>query len=172
MQAKHPVIQPGAREHLSRRLGGATHGAVAARDDHRVGAVQQRRLDQRRDRAGPVDRRDRAGKPRPTQQAREIVARESPLEHQPRAFVDDQQRGHGKDQRVRGAAVPAPPPIPDQARDTNHTFIGSCGSTWRSAEAKPLSFNSASAVSHPHIVPSPAPPWPIDTGVQWQVEIA
>ena len=30
----------------------------------------------------------------------------------------------------------------------------------------------ASAVSQPHIVPRPAPPWPSDTGVQWAQETA
>jgi len=59
-----------------------------------------------------------------------------------------------------------------QTRETNQTFVGSCGRTWRSIWAKPASCNIFCAVSHPHMVPSPVPPWPIEIGVQWAQEMA
>ena len=50
-------------------------------------------------------------------------------------------------------------------RETNQTFIGSWGRTWRTGAANPASPSIASAVSQPHIVPSPAVPCPSDTGL-------
>lgn len=51
-------------------------------------------------------------------------------------------------------------------RATNQTFIGSCSSTWRSTSPKPACRSIASAVSQPHMVPRPGPPWPSEIGVQ------
>ena len=64
-----------------------------------------------------------------------------------------------------------PPGGGRQARhETNHTFIGSCGRTWRSVRSKPAWPSIVSAVSQPHIVPSPSPPCASDTGMQCTVE--
>lgn len=55
--------------------------------------------------------------------------------------------------------------------ETNQTLVGSCGSTCLSVLEKPALRNMAPAVSHPHMVPSPAPPCPSETGVQCTQEI-